>query len=192
MVNELEIPGIANALAPDLRGGLMEANDAKVVTDLLAGVGTVTPAVTMVVETLSNFLSRFGLVVDGRVAYDVRDVRALVGTQLDGSDSSYVALSASSIANIAQWFTMPDDFHARVRGSAHIPAPVNTTKDQFVLFYGNRGPGRLINPVWRRGVLLRDTGRKQLENQVTLTGVMFVDVILVNTDPYRKGSINTA
>ena len=29
MVNELEIPGIANALAPDLRGGLMEANDAQ-------------------------------------------------------------------------------------------------------------------------------------------------------------------
>ena len=192
MVNELEIPGIANALAPDLRGGLMEANDLKVVTDLLAGVGTVTPAVSTTIETLSNFLSRFGLVVDGRVAYDVRDVKALVGTQLDMNDSSYVTLSASSIANIAQWFTMPDDFHARVRGSAHIPAPDNSSKDQFVLFYGNRGPGRLINPIWRRGVLLRDTGRKQLENQVTLTGVMFVDVILVNTDPYRKGSINTA
>ena len=185
MVNELEIPGIANALTGDLRGSLLEANDKKVVADLRTGLG-VSPALLNTVETFSGFLSRFGLMVDGRVAYDVRDVRCLLGT--NDAPSSYSILSSASIANIAHWFTMPDDFHARVRGSAHIPG-AGTTKKQDVLFYGNRGPGRLINPVWRRGVLLRDTGRKQLENQVTLTGVMFVDVILVNTDPYRKGEI---
>ena len=188
-VDEVQMPGIANALASDLRDSLMAGLDAKVIADLITTFGTnVTPAATAVIETLSNFLGRFGLVVDGKVAYDVRDVRALIGTIDTSGVSSYTILAASSIANVAHWFTMPDGFHSTVRGSAHIP--IAASGNQNVLFYGMRGPSRLMVPIWRRGQLLRDTGRLQLNNEVTLTGVMYADVILVNSDPYRRGTIH--
>ena len=187
-VDEVQMPGIANALASDLRDSLMAGLDAKVITDLIAGAGTVRPTATAVIETLSFFLGRFGLVVDGKVAYDVRDVRALIGTIETSNVSSYTILAASSIANVAHWFTMPDGFHATVRGSAHIPVAMAGNQD--VLFYGMRGPARLMVPIWRRGQLLRDTGRLQLNNEVTLTGVMYADVILVNSDPYVRGAIH--
>ena len=53
-------------------------------------------------------------------------------------------------------------------------------------FFIRMGPSqpRLIVPVWRRGQLLRDAGRLQLQHAITLTGVMYADVIVVNSDQH--------
>ena len=95
--------------------------------------------------------------------------------------NTYRFVSALSIANIGHFFNMMP--HDRFRASPHFAATNGTASHQNGIAYRTAASApRLIAPVWRRGQLLRDTGRLQLQSEITLTGVMFADVILVNSD----------
>ena len=133
---------------------------------------TVTNTVAVTRQTLAKIFGAFGSAVDGVAARDVREVRLLVAKTV------YADAAALSIANVGHFFTLIP--HERYRASAHLGT-------LFGLGYRTgANVRRLLVPVWRRGTLLRDTGRLQLAGTVTLTGVMYADVILVNDDQHVK------
>ena len=181
--DELTVPGVATYLAADLRMSLMAGLDNKVIDDILATLTD--PGVTIVVETLNALLGRFGAGVDGKGAMDVRDVRIMVGI------GTYKHVSALTTANIGQFMERVP--HDRFRASSHIAAA--SSDDQAAIVYRTGAPAslkRLIAPIWRRGELLRDRARLQLQGTVTLTGVMHADVILVAQDLHDAISFHLA
>ena len=183
--DELQIPGVANGLASDLRMSLQAGLDAKVITDLIAGL----PAVSIVSAdpvTLSNLFTMWGRVVDGRGARNVNEVRWLVGAG-SGATNAYGVILGGSISNVtAAFLAIP---HDRFRGTSHIAA---ANPQIGLAIRTGRGPDRLLVPIWRRGTLLRDPNTQQLKGNIVLTGVMYADVIVVNGDQHEKVTINTA
>ena len=103
------------------------------------------------------------------------DVRILA------SNESYTFVSGLTIASVGTFMSLVP--HAIVSCPARIclttEPPTTATASPTALGAGN--PQRLIVPVWRRGQLLRDTGRLQLSGAVTITGVMYADAIIVNS-----------
>ena len=188
--DELQMPGIGMALQRDLRMSLMAGLDNKVVDDLISGLTRVNDTAVL---TLTKFLQKLGQAVDGRGARDIRQVRTLIATSQDGTHpTSYGLLSGLSISNIGHFYNMIN--HDQVRGSMHIASRGRQEKRQDSIFYrtGAMGLRRLIVPVWRTAELMRDTGRLQTRGQITLTGALYADVIVANSDLHVLNEITTA
>ena len=181
-VDELTVPGVAAHLASDLRMSLMSGVDRKVIRDGLTALTD--PTATTTVETLSAFLGRYGAGVDGIGAKDVRDVRILLGIK------SYETLSPLTIANIGHFMQLVP--HDRCRACSHIAAPASDNQAAIVYRTGMPNMRRLIVPTWRRGELLRDRNSQQTKGNVRLTGVMYVDVIMVAQDLHDEISLHLA
>lgn len=184
--DELRLPGVFGYMARDLRMSLQAGVDNKVIDAIRAGL-TTTPPAGATLETLAAFMTRWGGVVNGRGARTIEDIRALLSTAHATTDA-YNFIYGLSIANVGHAFTLLP--HGRIRGSAHLPAA--SGDNGTVLFYGMAGGGGVYAPVWRRGQLLRDTGRLQREGQVTITGVAYTNVVVADSTPYRRGSIHMA
>ena len=178
-VDELTMPGITNYLGGDIRAALMEGLDNKVVDDLVsASTATDIAAAAM---TLATFLAGMGRAVNGRAARFLSDVRVLAGnTAASGQTTFYSAIAAFVAGNINDGAF---NILANARASAHMASASGNHDEAFFIRMGPSQP-RLIVPVWRRGQLLRDTSRLQLQHATTLTGVMYADVIRVNADQH--------
>ena len=175
-VDELQMPGIMAYMASDLRNSLMSGLDVEVLTGLLAGLTEVNDNTTM---TLAKLFAKFGGAVNGNGAKTVNDVRILA------SNESYTYVSDKTIANIGTFFSLVP--HDRFRSSANMPDHGTANHGHGIAYRTGAGNlQRLIVPVWRRGQLLRDTGRLQLQGAVTITGVMYADVIVVNSDLHQQ------
>ena len=185
--DELRLPGVFGYLAADLRASLAAGIDNKVIDAILSGL-TVESSTTT--ETLAAFMTRWGAVVDGRGARTINDVRALLNTvrQTASIPGAYAHVYGLATSNVGHAFTLLP--HDRIRGSAHLPA--TSSSDGRVLFYGSAGGGGVYAPVWRRGNLLRDTGRLQRSGQVTLTGVAYANVVVADATPYTAAEIQVA
>lgn len=182
--DELQIPGVANGLASDLRMSLAAGLDAKVIADLLTALTG--PIATADPVTLSDLFSVWGRVVDGKAARTVNEVRMMVGAG-SAATNAYGVIMGGSITNVtAAFLAIP---HDRFRGTSHIAAA--NPQDGIAIRTG-ASPDRLLVPVWRRGTMLRDPNSGARKGNIFLTGVMFADVILVNTDQHAKLTINTA
>ena len=175
-VDELQMPGLMPYMQSDLRASLMSGLDVKVLTSLLAGLTEVNDNATM---TLAKLFAKFGGAVDGNAAKNVNQVRILA------SNESYTFASGLSIANVGTFFSLVP--HDRFRSSANMPDHGTTDHGHGIAYRTGAGAlQRLIVPVWRRGQLLRDTGRLQLSGTVTITGVMYADVIVVNGNLHQQ------
>lgn len=187
--DELRLPGVFGYLAADLRRSLAAGIDKKVIDDLV----TANPnprAAGSTTETLTLFLARYASLVNGRSARTINDVRVLLGTlaQTAAIGSVYSNVVGGTITNVGTGFDILP--HDRVRGSAHLP--VGASDEGPAMFYGTAGGGGVYAPVWRRGNLLRDTGRLQLRGQVTLTGVAYTNVVVADTTPYAYHKVEIA
>ena len=185
--DELQIPGVANALASDLRMSLASGLDRKVVRDLISDL-TAVDVTSGTTVTAAGLISAVHGVVDGRAARYFREVRLLAGNSDAASQTTAferigALLSAATIDAVFTWM-------ADIRASAHMPN-ASGGEDNIIAIKTGAAPTRLIVPVWRRGSLLRDTGRLQLSGQITLTGVMYADVILVNSDLHTQLRVET-
>ena len=183
--DELQMPGIANALASDLRMSLASGLDNKVVDDLVSALTRVAIAATV---TTASLLAAVHGVVDGKAARYFSEVQLLAGntgatSQTTAFERIGALLAASTIDAVFAWL-------ASIRASAHMGAAAGGEDDIIVVKTGP-APTRLVVPVWRRGTLLRDTGRLQLEGAITLTGVMYADVILAKTDIHTLLEVET-
>ena len=175
-VDELQMPGIMGYMAGDLRNSLNSGFDVKVLTNLLAGLTEVNDNTTM---TLAKLFAKFGGAVNGNGAKNINQVRILA------SNESYTFVSALNIANVGTFMSLVP--HDRFRSSANMPNHGTTDHGHGIAYRTGAGSlQRLICPVWRRGQLLRDTGRLQLQGTVTITGVMYADVIVVNSDLHQQ------
>ncbi len=174
--DELQVPGIANGLTSDARQALASGLDKKVILATISGLSMDN---TIARQTMALIFGAFGGMVDGLGARDVRDTRLLVSTDV------YTDAAALSISNVGHFFTLMP--HDRYRASSHL---AGNTAIGYRTGAGNLP--RLIVPVWRRGTLLRDTGRLQLQGTVTLTAVMYADVIVVNADLHKKFTFATS
>ena len=92
-------------------------------------------------------------------------------------------LAATTIDAVFNWM-------ANIRASAHMGAAAGG-EDDIIAIKTGAAPARLIVPVWRRGTLLRDAGRLQLQGAITLTGVMYTDVIVAKTDIHTLLEVET-
>ena len=174
--DELQMPGLMPYMQGDLRASLLSGLDVKVLTDLIAGLTEVNDNATM---TLAKLFAKFGGAVDGKGARTVNQVRILA------SNESYTFASGLSIANVGTFMSLVP--HDRFRSSANMPDHGTTDHGHGIAYRTGAGSlPRLIAPVWRRGQLLRDTGRLQLSGAVTITGVMYADVIIVNSDLHQQ------
>ena len=185
--DELQIPGVANGLASDLRMSLAAGLDNKVVDDLITALTSmdVTAGTTLTTPAL---LAAVHGVVDGRAARYFNDVVLLSGnTAASGQTTAFsligTFLAATTIDAVFNWF-------ANIRASAHMPA-ASGGEDNIIAVKTGASPPRLIVPVWRRGTLLRDQTTKQTAGNIVLTGVMYADVILVNSDLHTQLRVET-
>ena len=174
--DELQMPGLMGYMASDLRASLMSGLDVKVLTDLLSGLTEVNDNTTM---TLAKLFAKFGGAVDGKGAKTILDVRILA------SNESYAFVSNLAITNVGIFATLVP--HERFRASANMPDHGTADHGHGIAYRTGAGNlQRLIVPVWRRGQLLRDTGRLQLSGAITITGVMYADVVVVNSDLHQQ------
>ena len=174
--DELQMPGLMPYMQSDLRESLTSGLDVKVLTDLLSGLTEVNDNTTM---TLAKLLAKFGGAVDGKGAKNVNQVRILA------SNESYTFVSALNIANVGTFMSLVP--HDRFLASSNMPDHGTANHGHGIAYRTGAGAlQRLIVPVWRRGQLLRDTGRLQLEGTITITGVMYADVIVVNSDLHQQ------
>ena len=175
-VDELQMPGVMGYMAGDLRISLNSGFDVKVLTNLLAGLTEVNDNTTL---TLAKLFTKFGGAVDGNGAKNINQVRILA------SNESYTFASGLTIANVGTFMSLIP--HDRFRSSANMPDHGTANHGHGIAYRTGAGSlQRLICPVWRRGQLLRDTGRLQLQGTVTITGVMYADVIVVNSDLHQQ------
>ena len=174
--DELQMPGLMPYMQSDLRVSLNSGLDVKVLTNLLAGLTEVNDNTTM---TLAKLFAKFGGAVDGKGAKNVNQVRILA------SNESYTFVSNLSIANVGTFMSLVP--HDRFLSSANMPDHGTANHGHGIAYRTGAGAlQRLIVPVWRRGQLLRDTGRLQLEGTITITGVMYADVIVVNGNLHQQ------
>ena len=195
--DENRIPNIAGGLVAHLRGGLQETLDNYAIDQLVAGAST-GPSVTTTTETLAMFLSRIGNLVDGRGAFNVGDVRVLLGTvpKSVGAPTPFSLLAGSSIGTDGSHFSeLPRLSEPNfVRGSAHLAAV--TSADDGPILFTRIGPnvnlGRFQVPIWRRGQMLRDTGVGQLSGIIRYTVAMYAAVEITAQDQHRYDLIEVA
>ena len=185
--DELQMPGVANNLASDLRMSLASGLDNKVVDDLISGLTAVDVGAGADL-TAAALLAGVHGVVDGRAARYFTEVRLLAGNSGPSTQTTAFArigalLAASTIDAVFTWM-------ANIRASGHMPS-ASGGEDNIIAIKTGASPPRLIVPVWRRGTMLRDTGRLQLAGTITLTGVMYADVILVNSDLHTQLRVET-
>ena len=174
--DELQMAGLMPYMQSDLRASLTSGLDVKVLTDLLSGLTEVNDNTTM---TLAKLLAKFGGAVDGKGAKNVNQVRILA------SNESYTFVSALNIANVGTFMSLVP--HDRFLASSNMPDHGTANHGHGIAYRTGAGAlQRLIVPVWRRGQLLRDTGRLQLAGTITITGVMYADVIVVNSDLHQQ------
>ena len=178
--DELQMPGIGAALLRHIRNALRAGLDNKVIDDLITAIKPSGHTTNSTLETLALVMGRYGAAVDGQGAKDVREVRLLVGTTPGTNPATYGMVSALSISNVGHFMTLIP--HDRFRGSKHIAAPASKNQDGIAYRTGAPGMRTLIAPVWRTAEILRDTGRLQTRAQVTLTGAMYADVIVADSD----------
>ena len=80
------------------------------------------------------------------------------------SNESYAYISDKAIANVGVFATLIP--HERFRASANMPDHGTANHGHGIAYRTGAGDlQRLIVPVWRRGQLLRDTGRLQLQGR---------------------------
>ena len=186
-VDELTMPGIGAYMASDLRNSLMAGLDNKVVDDLISALTAidVTSGTTL---TFAGMLGGVYALVDGRGARYFNEIRLLAGNTSASSQTTAFSRIGALLAAV----TVDAHFSylASIRASAHMTA-ASGGEDNIIAVKTGAAPPRLIVPVWRRGQLLRDTGRLQLAGTVTLTGVMFADVILANADLHTQLRVET-
>ena len=190
--DELQMPGVLAASVSDLRMSLVAGLDNRVV-DLLIGALTHSGPAVGTTVTLPLFVARWASAVNGIAARYMEEVKWLVGTVPEATMSND---TYSTIMALAAASTVPGMFDMfrgdRFRGSAHIDATSSTDKQSAIAVRTGPAPPRLIVPVWRRGEILRDTGRLQLQGAITLTGAMYADVIVAGTDIHELHTIDTA
>ena len=138
--------------------------------------------------TAAGLIAAVHSVVDGRAARYFGEVRLLAGNSGPSTQTTAFArigalLSAATIDAVFTWM-------ANIRASGHMTA-ASGGEDNIIAIKTGASPPRLIVPVWRRGTMLRDTGRLQLAGTITLTGVMYADVILVNSDLHTQLRVET-
>ena len=174
--DELQMPGLMGYMASDLVLSLASGLDVVTLTQLLSGLTEVNDNTTM---TLAKLFAKFGGAVDGKGAKTINQVRILA------SNESYAYISDKAIANVGVFATLIP--HDRFRASANMPDHGTANHGHGIAYRTGAGDlQRLIVPVWRRGQLLRDTGRLQLQGSITITGVMYADVIVVNSDLHQQ------
>ena len=190
--DELQMPGVLAAAVSDLRMSLVAGLDNRVV-DLLIGALTHTAPAVGTTVTLALFLARWASAVNGIAARSMEEVKWLVGTVPEASMSNATYSTMMALASVSTVPGMFDLFRSdRFRGSAHINATSSTDRQSAIAIRTGAAPPRLIVPVWRRGEILRDTGRLQLQGAITITGALYADVIVAATDVHQLHTIDTA
>ena len=187
VADELQIPGVANGLADDLRMSLASGLDRKVVRDLISGLTAVDVTAGTTV-TAAGLIAAVHSVVDGAAARYFNEVRLLAGnsdvaSQTTAFERIGALLSAATIDAVFTWM-------ANIRASAHMPN-ASGGEDNIIAIKTGTAATRLIAPVWRRGTLLRDPNTQQLKGNIVITGVMYADVIVVNGDVHTQLRVET-
>ena len=190
--DELQMPGVLAAAVGDLRMSLVAGLDNRVVDQLVGALTHTVPAVGTTV-TLALFLARWASAVNGIAARSMEEVKWLVGTVPEAAMANATYSTMMALASVSTVPGMFDLFRSdRFRGSAHINATSSTDRQSALAVRTGPAPPRLIVPVWRRGEILRDTGRLQLRGEITLTGALYADVIVAATDVHQLHTIDTA
>ena len=139
------------------------------------------------VETLESFVKTFADTVEGRHAYDLRGVRALVGQQTWALMAS-VWRGDSTTMNAAAFLA---EALGGLRLSARIAAPASDNQ-QGIVRLGMR-PMSAVMPVFGGVEIIRDPYTAAGAGQVVLTATQLVgDVFLIRSDAFGQVDFHLA
>ena len=186
-------PQLEGALRQDIPRSIANTLDQQ----LLAGSGSgaqlaslfsllTDPTADQVVETFATFISTITGNLDGLHAYELADLRALVGMK------TYEKMTELFAVNTA--VSAADYLHNRIgglRASKRIPAPVSDNQDGIVRL--GMESMVAVAPVWGGIQLIDDPYTNAAKGQRTITAFQLVsDVLLLRPDAFKQVDFHLA
>ena len=177
--------GMADALRDALQGGLADKLDQQIINGtegLLNGTKLANHARGSASDYASYVADMLYARVDGKFAYDLSDIRVVMGSDTFGNAATKLPTNGeeNALARIR-------NDSGGVRVSAHVPAVVSS-KQNAVVRLGNRRD--MVAPVWGAVTLIPDEITKAANGQIVLTAVMLHAVKILRVGGFYKQEAN--
>ena len=177
--------GMADALRDALQGGLADKLDQQIINGtegLLNGTKLANHARGSASDYASYVADMLYARVDGKFAYDLSDIRVVMGAATFGNAATKLPTNGeeNALARIR-------NDSGGVRVSAHVPAVVSS-KQNAVVRLGNRRD--MVAPVWGAVTLIPDEITKAANGQIVLTAVMLHAVKILRVGGFYKQEAN--
>ena len=179
-VEDLSVmPTLEAALSEAMRGSLSNELDEQTfngaageLNGLLTQATDVAAAST--VETFSTGIARYAALVDGRHAYDFRDLRACIGS---ATFALYAGLFANANKGDVSLFDYLSMHLGSIRVSDRMPAVASTAQKNIVVLSSSSTPPKIH--VWSAIQVVRDPFSGAGVGKVTLTATALVSPLFI-------------
>ena len=177
--------GMGDALREALQGGIADKLDSEImqgINGLLTGTNLDNHA-QAAASTYANYVAELLYArVDGKYAYDLADIRVVMGSDTFGNAATKLPADGeeNALARIR-------NDSAGVRVSAHVPAAMNS-KQNAVVRLGTRRD--MVAPVWGAVTLIPDEITLAGKGQIQLTAVMLYAAKILRKGGFYKQETN--
>ena len=173
------MPSLEAALSEALQGSMSNELDEQVfngVATKLNGLFTQATdvAAASTVETFSTGIARYAALVDGRHAYDFRDLRACIGS---ATFALYAGLFANANKGDVSLFDYLSMHLGSIRVSDRVPAVASTAQKNIVVLSASSTPPKIH--VWDAMQIVRDPYSGAGVGKVTLTATALVSPLFI-------------
>ena len=177
--------GMGDALREALQGGIADKLDKEILqgtNGLLTGTNLDNHARTSATDYAHYVAELLYGRVDGRYAFDLADIRVVMGSDTFGNAATKLP-SAGEENALARIRNDSGD----VRVSANVPAAANSKQNALVRL-GNRQD--MVAPVWGALTLIPDEITKAANGQIVLTAVMLHAIKILRVGGFYKQETN--
>ena len=177
--------GMGDSLREALQGGLADKLDSEIMVGtngVLTGTNLNNHA-QAAASTYANYVAELLYArVDGRYAFDLADIRVVMGADTFGNAATKLPADGeeNALARIR-------NDSGGVRVSAHVPGVVSS-KQNAVVRLGNRRD--MVAPVWGQVTLIPDEVTKAANGQIILTAVLLHAVKILRVGGFYKQETN--
>ena len=178
--------GMGDALREALQGGIADKLDSEIMqgtNGLLTGTNLSNNARAAASDYAHYVAELLYGRVDGRYAYDLADIRVVMGSGTFANAATKLPTNGeqNALARIR-------NDSGGVRVSAHVPAVSNADKQNALVRLGNRRD--YVAPVWGQVTLIPDEVTKAANGQIVLTAVMLYAAKLLRAGGFYKQETN--
>ena len=185
--DQARMAGMGDALREALQGGIADKLDKEILVGtngLLTGTNLDNHARGSASDYAHYVASLLYARVDGRYAYDLSDIRVVMGSDTFGNAASKLPTNGeeNALARIR-------NDSSGVRVSAHVPGEVSN-KQNAIVRLGTRMD--YVAPVWGQVTLIPDEVTKAANGQIVLTAVLLYAAKLLRVGGFYKQECNVS